>query len=235
MRSLTKIALLPLLCAAILAPRRATGQRSSEGPARLLIPGSPYDGDAAAVSRQQWFGVYRVRGSRQEVRRAAVRIVRGENGCFDTKVMTADSVPPLFLVGGVQTLHPGPVDTVFNGHRFLYPGESVSWQLSSGWFVLRAAGTATPHSTGTSYTNYELQLGSTLDRYATSQVLAHLNFGDNTPTIRWAGDIDGDGRLDLLVELSGEGYSDILTLFLSSSARGADHVGEVGRLYLMDC
>ncbi len=45
--------------------------------------------------------------------------------------------------------------------------------------------------------------------------------------LRWAGDLDGDGRLDLVVDEERPGEAPRVHLFLSSSARGRELVGEV--------
>ena len=201
----------------------------------LLIPGSPFSGGDTLVSGQTWFGVYRQADGRHELRLATVRVLHEANGCSDSKVVTADPVPPLFLVSGVPNLKPGPVDTVFRGYRFLHPGEDVSWQLGRHWFNLRAYGTASAVQYGTNFTDYELRLGTSIDRYTAIQTLAHLNFGDNVPAIQWAGDIDADGRLDLLIKLPGGGYSNDIHLYLSTLARSGEQVGEAGSLYLTDC
>jgi hypothetical protein len=50
----------------------------------------------------------------------------------------------------------------------------------------------------------------------------------------WAGDLDGDGKLDLLVDLSGTGITSSVTLFLSTLAKGGDLVGEAGRFNFTD-
>lgn len=66
------------------------------------------------------------------------------------------------------------------------------------------------------------------------QVLGNFDFGIEGPGVLtqgsyvlWAGDLDGDGRLDLLVktDYAGDGFA----LFLSSLAKPGELVGEAGR------
>ena len=206
----------------------------------LLIPGDAYTGDTAAVSRQQWLGLYRNGAGRYELRVARLRVARVENGCSETKVVVVgvgDSTPPLILIGGVPGLHPGPVDTVFTGYKFLHPGESVSWQLRSGWYNLRAGGTATQHSTGTLFTDYTLLIGTSRDRYSRLQTIGPLRFADTQPRITWAGDLDAplDGALDMLFQLPTGGYSYQSQLLLSSAAAAGELVGIAGRLQKTPC
>lgn len=224
--------LMPLLFLAVAASLSA--QRPARPGPHLLVPGSPFGGDTTGVEGATWFGVYRSPTGWQ-LRPARVKIAHGEFGCFDTQVQTADSLPPMFLLD-LPGLRAGPIDTVFTGYRVLYPGESVSWRLRAGWFVIRAGGTVTPQPTTTQYTGYTLDLGSTIDRYQSWQHLVKLDFSaDNMPKLRWGGDVDGDGKLDLILQLPTGGYSSQSVLYLSSSARGADLLAPVGEFEVTDC
>jgi hypothetical protein len=213
----------------------AIGNAQNPGRPHLLIPGSAFDGEDSTVTRQAWFGVYHTSGARYELKRAIVRIEHAPNGCANTRIVTSDSIPPIFLVSGVTGLRAGPVDTVYRGNRFLYPGEGMSWQLGARWYRLRALGAVSEQPHNTIYSAYELRLGSSENNYETHQTIARLNFADNTPEVRWAGDLDGDGRLDLLLQLPGGGYSVDLRLYLSSLARAPNLVREAGRFYVADC
>lgn len=57
---------------------------------------------------------------------------------------------------------------------------------------------------------------------------------DRTMRIRWAGDVDGDGKLDLVTEENVEGTV-VLHLFLSSAARAGALVGEAAQLSYGGC
>lgn len=59
----------------------------------------------------------------------------------------------------------------------------------------------------------------TLVRYSTGEGVDSLFYaGDKTPTLLWAGDLDRDGRLDLLFDVSDHYNVSETTLFLSSGA-----------------
>lgn len=58
---------------------------------------------------------------------------------------------------------------------------------------------------------------------------------DTWPSLVWAGDLDRDGKPDLLLELSAHYAGSQLTLFLSSAASGSDPVGEVARFVSGSC
>ena len=66
--------------------------------------------------------------------------------------------------------------------------------------------------------------------------VAHLvNRDDAHPALLWAGDLDGDGRLDLLLDESWHYNLSAPTLYLSSAASGDAPVGRVARHETTGC
>ena len=59
---------------------------------------------------------------------------------------------------------------------------------------------------------------------------------DNGPALIWAGDMDKDGKIDLILDLSKGLYSAHITLFLSSYAEKNEYLHEVAMtLKYFDC
>ena len=58
---------------------------------------------------------------------------------------------------------------------------------------------------------------------------------ENTPNLLWAGDLDRDGRLDLLFRTPIGGYSKRYVLFLSSTAAPPDLLKAVASFGVLDC
>jgi len=59
---------------------------------------------------------------------------------------------------------------------------------------------------------------------------------DDGPALIWAGDLDNDGKIDLLIDLSKGLYSAHITLFLSSFAEKDEYLHEVAMaLKYFDC
>jgi hypothetical protein len=140
-----------------------------------------------------------------------------------TQVIASGVKEPILLVRGSPRFRPGPVDTVFHGHRFLNPGEGLSFKLKWGdSFSLQAFGTVKPARGGPQYTDYHLVLSGR----SRSQIVADFPalVSDVRPTLLWAGDLDRDDTLDALISLPIGEVSEEYVLLLSSQAIAGEHV-----------
>jgi hypothetical protein len=91
--------------------------------------------------------------------------------------------------------------------------------------------TTTKNSSRTQHARYELHLSLVRGDQTVTQLLATLPEFESEygPSLRWAGDLDRDGKLDLLYDLCTDEVSTDLALFLSSAAREGEIVGLVAR------
>lgn len=58
---------------------------------------------------------------------------------------------------------------------------------------------------------------------------------DGSPFIVWSGDLDGDGKLDLLLNVTDHCDISLPTLYLSSAAKGGELVHEVAHFRSVGC
>jgi hypothetical protein len=139
-----------------------------------------------------------------------------------------DGEPVILLAG--EVFSPGRVETAWAKPRFLYPGESVSLRLGDQWFSLSAYGSAVPGEHDTFFEDYRL----ILSRQDT--IITYKRFGlEGHPEVRWAGDLDRDGKPDLLVDLRTHYAGNRLALFLSRGAKAGRLVWVAARLDLPGC
>lgn len=150
---------------------------------------------------------------------------------------------PVLLISGLD-VKPGPVKTVYSGGKFLFPGESLPIYLSDqpkpkDNYVLKAYGNAVRNSDQDLIYDYSMKLlrdnqSQTLDYYKPGVVeralgVAVLNVSEHTPqelakkmnlpVLVWAGDLDGDNKLDLFTWWPCPGKSGgVYSLFFSSTA-----------------
>lgn len=147
-----------------------------------------------------------------------------------TRVKATNAASPVFMVRGASLFNAGPLDAVFSGHRFIYPGESISLKLGSGtWFGLHAYGSATPD--GISSYQIEITQGSKRQRLAELPVIDL----DGKPQLIWAGDLDRDKSPDLLFDLTTSYAGNRYVLFISSSAGVGQVVGEAATFHVAGC
>jgi hypothetical protein len=214
-------------------PIEAQGRTSTS--VVLAAPGQRVSGTAWGSSEQIWLVL--VRGSQGSSLESVVpRAIPVQNPCTGADTTLALGRPvegePLILLAS-EALAPGPLESAWAQPRFLYPGESVPLRLGDQWFSLMAYGRAVPGPHDTLMDDYQLilRLGSTSDTIA-----AFRRFGlEGRPEIRWAGDLDRDGKPDLLADLTTHYAGSRLVLFLSGGAESDHLVRMAGRLDLPGC
>ena len=136
-------------------------------------------------------------------------------------VSTADAEAPRFLLRG---LAPRPVSPVLAEQRPLGAFEPV--ELLMG----RARSVVVAEKSGALGARLVLRSGSK------EQVLYRHAAGDTDSwSLWWAGDLDGDGRLDLILSASRHDNVETTRLFLSSQARPGELVHEVAVLEMTGC
>jgi len=148
------------------------------------------------------------------------------------RVASSNPDREVFLVRDVPGLTPGPVDVAkrTNSHAGADPvsgcgalDASVSWspvglQLGDALYQIETASASKAGSP--EMTIMCLSSGTTAQELLRAERSA----------LRWAGDLDRDGRLDLYVDQGLPGEETRRILFLSSLAKPGDLVGEAGRI-----
>jgi hypothetical protein len=178
---------------------------------KLLQTGEFHDDEVPYRSGEKWLGLFRV-GNSYKLIETTLRIKRSHGTeLFGTEVSTS-------LLRGAKNLAPGEIATVFDS-RFdetstnLISSVPRGFGLRGTFWWLRADGfdiDETP--SGTSLVLEREGVGS--------QVLRYQDQGcdDCAWTVEWVGDLNRDGRLDFLIDLSSHYNSYKPTLFLSTES-----------------
>lgn len=213
---------------AVLGAMLGAAPAGKPGPARIVQP-FPHHGEEAAdlVDGELWWGLFAAEDGAFELREVPLRVtlaldeMLGETEPTGRVVSVDGEVEPLFLVHNLPRAEAGPVETAFSGYKFLYPGERIYLPVGEqGEDAMIAGGRAelvTSPFTHTEITEYTLNLV----RGQGKQELARFERvdEDGPPALLWAGDLDRDGRIDLLLNLTDHYNKSVLTLFLSSPAQ----------------
>jgi hypothetical protein len=126
----------------------------------------------------------------------------------------------IFLIRGIPELKIGSINTIYNGTTHLKPSQSITLQLAqniNATYSILASGIDKDNR----IQNYQLQLFSNQKKQTLVNRAADY---DQTIRLLWAGDLDGDGKLDLLIDLSDHYNVREPTLFLSSKAKQGEFV-----------
>jgi len=176
---------------------------------------------------EMWFGLYRDSLS-FELRETRVTVTDSQTvgGLYDRFVTVDQPSSPLFLVRRVSGLYNRPIRTVLATRTFVHPAESKSLKFDdSTYYSFTAFGQVVDETVDVVIHDYSIQLR----QGRRSQVIASFNRigSDKHPMILWVGDLDDDGKLDLLMDTATNYNLIEYTLFLSSMATSGNLVKRV--------
>lgn len=199
------------------------------------LPGDLREPSPIPTAGSGWFAI-RKADAEFELVSTSIDLQSAPDPCAGsyTRVVTAGVRDPIFLMRGSPHFRAGPLDTVFYGRRFFFPAEHDSFQLKAGaWFGFKAYGSAKPGQGGPSVTDYQI----VLVQGSREQVIADFSAidMDRPPTLRWAGDLDRDNKLDAIFNLSTHYASSSYVLFLSSDAEAGKLVRDVAKIHVPGC
>lgn len=190
-----------------------------------------HEGECSAKSGQIWMGLFPLKDKQFELRSTKISITLVNDQIIDEdprmktgrKVTIAGKGEPLVLIGGVPALKPGKVVTsdVIAKER-MDIGQTLKLNIGAKQSTLTVSGIKKDAEWRTGY-KVVLQSGGIKQTVYERNQVADSSF----PSLLWAGDLDGDGKIDLLMDTTDNYNVRQLTLFLSSKAKPGKLVEQV--------
>jgi hypothetical protein len=217
------------------------------GAVELLLPGQYHGDEIGARDRETWTALVRqddgsLALEHQEVAITAVNdpVLDDADG-FSGKQVAADRDGVLFFVRGLPLATLGPIDAAYaadGSPAALVPGFEQRFVLAgrdAGRLQLSCSGEGDTRDCGLQYEHDGRR--QTLAQWTGTVVPGSgVTLGDDAfPHLRWAGDLDRDGALDLLIDTSDHYNVSRPTLFLSSQAARGQLVLRAATLESVGC
>lgn len=147
------------------------------------------------------------------------------------KVSVSRTRKPVFLLNDASLLRRGAVNAVLTDEKYLGNGGFVDLSMGGKKYHLKVV-SADPTPANILMPNSKLVFSSE----GMSQIIFSVEEPDDGSwSLLWAGDLDGDGKLDLYMDLHNKYNSSQRRLFLSSHASRGNLVKEVAEFSTVGC
>ncbi len=190
-------------------------------------------------SGEKWWGLYETEPGFYELIQTTITVAEQFDACLDAHVphiLIDQEKAPLFMVRGLSRFSAGPVKTA-SRYRRLMPGEAFhAYHFRPHYDVVFALGNVVGprHPIVKDYTiNVREQLRS--DGLVQEVIrIPETSVEEEFPVVVWIGDLDRDGRMDLLIDAQPYPGGPLI-LFLSSLAEEGEIVGKAAELIHRSC
>lgn len=176
-----------------------------------------------------WYGIFIEKGKKYiakthmqalKVHDPIIDEYEEEKTGWDIKTNSADSC--ILLIEASPYISEKTISTFALPEETILPGDTVTFQFLNHNYTIYATGTMNKSNGENKYesiSNYKLYISTIKDKKTINTLLvAQPNFEDAMIIVLFAGDIDGDGILDLILDTSNQYNVSKPTLYLSKPA-----------------
>lgn len=226
---------------------------SSDEPIQILRVGAWHGDEVSAEAGPGWWGIF-PEGDGFTLQPASIAIspfldlILGDEPDKMTgkRVTVLQEAEPMLLIKGLESPTPGPLRCLSDAppYQYLPPGETrylhMKDEKTRDNLRLVALGEAkdwveVPGHIAVFNYQFKLFLGGGNDAVVQSLPVVRIVSVDSPPRLLWAGDLDRDGKIDLLMDLTHHYNMTHLALFLSSAAKEGELVGLVAEWITTGC
>lgn len=233
------------------APIPSNSIKAQSDIVRLLRLGTYPGGYSSVKTGEVWYGLFPSwDNERYELMLTRIMIVPGRDIHRDRKDeqtgeriildhpmdYAENSNIPLILINGLDVLEEGSVNTIFPHKERIRPNDMIELILDeTHHYEIIATAVKTKSGHFDRYRNFTIILH--WKEKDVFQLLASYDGldEDKPPILHWAGDLDKDGELDLIMDLANHYAYSKFVLFLSSFSKGFGCVGKAGEFVIPGC
>jgi hypothetical protein len=214
---------------------------------KVLTVGTFHDDEVwEGADKQKWFGLFHnkngfyISETKLTIKRVFDEIVdENENERTGWEIQTVNKDTSIILMGGLNTLTSHIIQQAILPKEQVFPGDTLRINYLGIDYKIYATGSKKKVQDDPEWFdvwNYKLYLEATIKgQLHTSLLIAQPNFDDEMINIMFAGDIDGDGVLDLIIDTSSDYNATSPTIYFSSPATNGEVVKPIGRHVSVGC
>ena|GEM_PF-1981286 len=206
----------------------------------MLVVSNGHVENHGPIDTANWYGLYS-NGTNSSLK--SVSIVAnpcpsawgGEDSAY-LCIDVVDSVKPMILVGKPGGFVEGKIPTYSGNAGLLHPGREID--LADLVLITRGATRDRDElpDTATHAFHYTIMLHEKANRKKAQKLMSHgVVSEEDTPILLWAGDLDGDGKVDVLLDRDNKYSVTEYALYLSSAAEKGMFVKWVALLKIVAC
>lgn len=207
---------------------------------KVLTVGTFHDDEVwESADKEKWFGLFKsntgfyLQETKLKTKRVYDQIVdENENEKTGWEVQTINKDTSIILIETSNFLTPHSVKQAILSKEQLYPGDTLRINYLGIDYKIFATGGKKKVQDDPEWFdvwNYKLYMTATIKgQQKTSLLVAQPNFDDQMINLIFAGDIDGDGILDLIIDTSRHYNATSPTIYLSKPADNGEVVKPIG-------
>lgn len=206
---------------------------------RIIEAGEFHNEEITAESGEMWLGLY-TQGENYSLLPSVLTVETVHDAVVDAadektgkSVKILGQTKPIFLIKGDGFVQSRTVKTVFDGEKTIGNNFDETYNFQSKSYRLYVE-TENPKNVKSETVDETSRF--ILSDGKTKQIIYSQKYCDDCSwSLRWAGDLDDDGKLDFYIDLSDHYNSSHRRLFLSSKAGNNELVKEVAEFVTVGC
>lgn len=224
---------------------KETGEEETEVDLEILLPSTYRDWEGKNPTSQltkNWMDLYQKNG-KYYLGKVDFTLEDGYSECSGDSTKTIETKTQTLLLIKNPDLKPGEITAVKLSKTKIWPGQKMSFKYNGSAYQLRAEGdvissekvsTDTGEELFQQVKNYKLYISA--EGISESLFLTEESFNDTFTELLFIGDIDRDGKPDLIVRSNRDYEEERALLFLSTKAEKGHIVGKAGEIAIQfDC